>query len=160
MKKKKILKLSAISFVAILLLIQFIQPNKENPPVEKEQTIDALLQVPDSVLTVFKRSCYDCHSNETKWPLYASIAPVSWLISHDVTEGRRELNFSEWGKYKAKRQLKKLSEIADEIEGNSMPMPIYLPLHPDAKLSDSDRRLIVAWSRSEHDKMADTSDVK
>lgn len=159
MKKKQILKFVGIVIGVLFLVIQFYQPKRENPPVDQTQIIDVQLQVPDSVSTILKRSCYDCHSNETTWPFYSYIAPVSWLVSYDVIEGRKELNFSEWGKYKMKRQGRKLSEIASEIESGEMPMPKYTLVHHGAKLSEPEKTLLISWSKNEYKKMMGNADV-
>ncbi len=85
------MKKALIILIVILVAIQFIPVDKTNPPVTAE--LDAAMEI----ISVFKRSCYDCHSNETVWPWYSSIAPVSWLVTADVKEARKHLNFSEWG---------------------------------------------------------------
>lgn len=88
---------------------------------------------------LFHRACADCHSNETKWPLYARVAPVSWLVANDVHEGRSKLNVSEWN-----RPQKDAHEAAEELQKGAMPLPIYLPLHPRARLSAGEKAELVA----------------
>jgi hypothetical protein len=124
------------------LLIQFIPIDKNNPPVESEIPATA------EVRSILKRSCYDCHSNETIWPWYSRVAPISWLVIYDVKEGRKELNFSTWNKYTSSKQAKKLKEVGEEVEEGEMPLWIYLPTHPNAKLSSEDRKVLQAWSQS------------
>jgi hypothetical protein len=99
------------------------------------------------VQALLRRSCFDCHSNETQWPWYAQIAPVSLLIARDVKNGRKEVNFSMWEKFDEKRKARKLKEIAKEVEKGDMPLFYYLPLHPDAKLSAAERELIIRWAK-------------
>ncbi|MFO0598366.1 MAG: heme-binding domain-containing protein [Myxococcaceae bacterium] len=130
-----------LGVVAVLVLIQLLRPSHENPPVTGEIT------VPADVKAVLKRSCYDCHSNETVWPWYSNVAPISWLVARDVDEGREHLNFSEFASYEPGRAKKKLEEIELEVAGDEMPMAIYLPMHPDAKLSEADKKLIVDWAK-------------
>ncbi len=87
---------------------------------------------------LFKRACFDCHSNETVWPWYSNVAPASWMVQNDVDGGREHLNFSEWN-----REQRHAIDIADEVLHGDMPPGIYLPLHPEAKLSDADIKEIV-----------------
>ncbi|MCA9809938.1 MAG: heme-binding domain-containing protein, partial [Candidatus Dadabacteria bacterium] len=96
---------------------------------------------------IFQRACYDCHSNETKWPFYSYVAPFSWLVVKDVNEGRDELNFSSWERMSMTRQSKKRKEIWEEVDEGEMPLWYYLPLHPGAKLSEHDKNIIRKWSR-------------
>ncbi len=126
----------------VLVLIQLVRPAQTNPPVT------GVVQAPPEVMTLLKRSCWDCHSNESVWPWYAQVAPVSWLVARDVNGGRKHLNFSEWQGYEEGRKLKKLEEIAEEVEEGEMPMATYLPLHPEAKLTAAERSALVAWAKA------------
>ena len=128
-----------LSLLIALLGIQFVPVNRANPPVESEAP------APASVRAILRRSCYDCHSNETVWPWYSRIAPVSWLLARDVREGRRELNFSTWNQMTPERKAKKLNKSWKEIERGEMPMWFYLPLHPSARLSPADRNILRDW---------------
>jgi Haem-binding domain len=103
---------------------------------------------------ILTRACQDCHSNQTVWPWYSQIAPVSWLIVHDVNEGRGELNFSEWGRYTARRQDRKLKEICEQVERGKMPMPIYTFMHPQTKLTASDRKATCEWTAAARKNLA------
>ena len=126
--------------VIVLVGIQFIPVNRSNPPVEEE------IQVPPDVKGILKRACYDCHSNETIWPGYSRVAPVSWLLAWDVREGRDELNFSTWNRYAPKKRDKIIKEIWEEVQEGEMPPWFYLPLHPDARLSEGDRSVLRGWA--------------
>ena len=130
----------ATALIAGLALIQLVPVSRLNPPVESE------IVVPDELESTLRRACYDCHSNETKWPWYSKIAPVSWLVAHDVEEGRRELNFSAWGEYSAQKQDKKKKETAKEVAEGEMPPWYYTAMHPRARLTESDRVALRAWS--------------
>lgn len=105
----------------------------ENPPVDQEPAWDS-----PATRDLAQRACFDCHSNETTWPWYSHIAPVSWLVQHDVEEGREHLNFSDWAQ---KRQ--EIHEAAEEMEEGEMPMPIYLVLHSEAKLSPEEQKTLM-----------------
>jgi hypothetical protein len=134
------LKIAFILVGAIVIAIQFIPASRTNPPVTAE------LDAPVKVLSVFKKSCYDCHSNETEWPWYSYIAPVSWLVSRDVKDGRLHLNFSKWENLSRKDIVKMKEEIWDEIEKGNMPLWKYTILHPDANLTQEDKNLIRDWA--------------
>ncbi len=142
---KRILKITLIILVALFALIQFVRPDLNNPPVEASHTIFASMQVPPDVAALLRKSCFDCHSNETRWPFYSYVAPASWLVADDVKQGRRHLNFSEWGTYSARKQEAKLGKIREEVEEGGMPLPKYLLLHRDATLSQEDRKVIINW---------------
>jgi Haem-binding domain len=132
----------AVALGSAVVLMQVFRPDYTNPPVEGD------IAAPPEVASILRRACYDCHSNETTWPWYSQLAPVSWLVARDVTQGRRELNFSMWQGYPAKRKAKKLEEIASEVQEGEMPMAIYVPLHPQAKLSDADKAALVSWAKT------------
>ena len=102
--------------------------------------------LPDSVAMLLKNACYDCHSNETVFPWYSYVAPVSWLVNRDIRLGREHLNFSDWESKSKMDKASILGEIADEVELANMPMPIYIIMHPEAKLSTDERQLIIDWT--------------
>ena len=131
---------SLAAVAALLLAIQLIPVSRENPPVEQR------VPAPAPVVAVLERACYDCHSNETEWPWYSGVAPVSWLVAYDVAEGREHLNFSTWNRYDAGEQRKKREEVWEEVEEGEMPLWIYPPLHPEAELTSEDRKLLEQWA--------------
>ncbi|HEX2386889.1 MAG TPA: heme-binding domain-containing protein [Candidatus Binatia bacterium] len=130
-----------IVLVAALVAIQLVPVERANPPVESD------IATPDEVKRILRHSCYDCHSNETIWPWYARVAPMSWLIARDVKEGRRELNFSEWNKFTGGRRARKFKEIVEQVEQEKMPQWYYIVLHPDAKLPAADKATILKWAK-------------
>lgn len=130
-----------LGVVAALAVLSLVPLDRSNPPVTAE------IQAPAEVKAILRRSCWDCHSNETRWPWYAYVAPASFLVHHDVSEGRKHLNFSEWGGYQAARKAKRQEECGEEVEDGEMPMAVYLPLHPDAKLSEADKQVLEAWAK-------------
>jgi len=117
----------------IFIIVNFIPVDRSNPKVTNE------IKVHKGIIKILKESCYDCHSNETKWPLYSYIAPASWIVSGHVANGRRHLNFSEWDESKA---LKMYEEIKHEIDENEMPLKSYTFLHSEAILSENDKNAI------------------
>ena len=137
----------------ILVLVAFglIQFLGKRPPVVTGKGSADLIRtshVPQQVVTLLRTSCYDCHSNETHYPWYAHVAPVSWLVNRDVREGRKALNFSNWADLKLSRKLKMLNKIGREVDEGEMPMFVYPLMHRQAKLSAADRKLIVEWTES------------
>lgn len=132
---------SGLSVLAVLIVIQFIPVDTSNPPVTAD--------IPSSpeVKAVLRRACYDCHSNETRWPWYSRVAPASWLTARDVREGRAELNFSAWNEYSTQQRVKKIKESWEEVAEGEMPPWFYLPAHRDARLSAEDRVLLRDWAR-------------
>lgn len=134
------MKTKILLVVLLLLLgIQLVPADRSNPADH------APPNVPPELSAILERACFDCHSNRTRWPWYSRIAPVSWLVSRDVREGREHLNFSRWGTLTAREQAHLREEIAEEVAEGEMPPWFYTPLHPGAKLSDSDREVLFAW---------------
>jgi len=129
-----------IGLVILFIAIQFFSDRKTNPSVKAE--IDA----PTEVKSIFQRACYDCHSNQTKWPWYANIAPVSWLIVDDVDNGREQFNFTDWENLSKKDKAKLKEKIWEEIVNDEMPLWQYKLLHPEAKLTQKDKSLIRGWA--------------
>ncbi len=132
---KKILK-AGLAATAVLVLVQFIPYGKDhtNPPVVSEPKWDSM-----QTRELFMRACGDCHSNETKWPWYSKIAPVSWLVYYDVVEGREHFNVSMWGV----QEENEGDEAAEEVREGEMPLWPYLIAHPEARLSDDEKSALV-----------------
>ena len=146
---KKIL----LGLLGVLLIIQIIPANL--PEVMEVNNDDLLLNnsVPENIEWILQSSCYDCHSNETIYPWYSYVAPVSFLVSRDTRKGRKHLNFSEWQSLSKSDKAKALDEIGEEVGEGEMPMKIYPITHPDARLSDEQRKAIVAWAEEFADKL-------
>lgn len=129
---RKVLRLIVLSLAALLVIAQFVPYGRKhtNPPVRAEPTWDRPV-----TRELARRACFDCHSNETRWPWYSHVAPVSWLVQHDVDEGREDLNFSEWD-----RPYEEAGEAAETVLKHTMPPWTYLLAHPEANLTDAERR--------------------
>jgi len=136
MTLKKGIIFVVIAAFAAPLLIQFVPVwlLKTNPPVTAEPKWDS-----EQTRALAKRACFDCHSNETVWPWYSNVAPASWLIIFDTQRGRNALNFSQW----TSRQSRKAREVDETIRKNEMPPPIYLTTRPEARLTDSEKQLLM-----------------
>lgn len=132
-------------FIAFLLIQLYPKPAKNVSESTGTNDIAAVHQVPDNVLQVLKTSCYDCHSNNSVYPWYASIQPVALWLGNHINEGKSELNFSEFGKYSLRRQYRKLEEINEEVKENKMPLSSYTLIHRDATLNDEKKILLATW---------------
>ncbi|MBN1337573.1 MAG: heme-binding domain-containing protein [Deltaproteobacteria bacterium] len=131
--------------VVLLLLaigLQFVPVDRSNPPVVAD------FDGPNEVADRLRHACYDCHSRETRWPWYARVAPVSWLVSHHVKEGRQALDLSAWGEFGAVSRAAVAAEMVEEIQDGTMPPGLYLCLHPEARLGEADRVALGAWAAS------------
>jgi hypothetical protein len=107
------------------------------------------LQTPPEVAAILRRSCMDCHSNQTVWPWYSYVAPVSWLVERDVRGGRDHLNLSDWEQYTFKQREKILADIATVVKNREMPPPQYVAVHRHAGLSDTETDIVYGWARTE-----------
>jgi hypothetical protein len=135
-----------IVLAAGLVVSQAIRPDRTNPPTDPTKTIVAMTHPPANVLAILDKSCRDCHTNDTVWPWYTNVAPISWFVVGHVTEGRHELSFSNWADYDAALRAKRLAQMCDLVQRGEMPLPSYLLLHPDAALNDEERQAICDWT--------------
>jgi hypothetical protein len=154
----KILKAGGIGLAVLLIAIQFYRPERSNPVVDPAGDIAAQVPVPPAVQSILERSCFDCHSNRTRWPWYSNVAPASWLVAHDVNEGRKHLNFSEWGSYKKGKRVSRLDMMISEVDKGEMPIKNYLLLHGEAALTEADRDAFCAWAEQLSDSLTTTGD--
>lgn len=113
-----------------------------------------------AVLSIMQRSCQSCHSEQTEWPWYSYIAPMSWLIENDVRQGRNHMNLSRWQEYNGDKRQQLLSEVGVVVRSRKMPLPKYTLLHPGAKLTDAEVDRIYKWSRSERRRLRSVADGK
>ncbi len=143
---KRSLRIISISLIGFLILIQFVPNDLPENTTVNEQDLFETEQLPADIRQLLTKSCYDCHSNQTVYPWYSFIAPMSWLVAKDTRDGREKLNFSEWGSLKKRSKIKSLSEIAEEIESGNMPFPAYLIIHQDAKLDKNDKENLIKWT--------------
>lgn len=142
--KKTILKI----VIATLVIIQFFRIDKTTTPVDVTKDFISITKPPTKVAEIIKTSCYDCHSNQTNYPWYTNVAPLSWWIGHHIEEGKEHLNFSNWAAYSAKKADHKLEEFYEEVEKGKMPLASYTKLHAAAKLSSADKELLISWVKS------------
>jgi len=139
---RKLARWIALGLVGVFLLLQFKQARRSNPPVESE------INAPAEVAAILQRACYDCHSHETDWPWYAYVSPVSWWVVDHVEDGRGDLNFSQWPLLDFEELEHNFRDIDEQIAKGEMPLPKYLILHPEARLSEEDKEVLREWARS------------
>ncbi len=132
--------------VALAVGVQFVRPARTNPPEEFSRTIFADQVVWQNAPKSIERACMDCHSSRTRWPWYSNVAPSSWLVADDVAEGREHFDMSNWGTYTVSRKSALLEDISKLVKAHSMPLPIYIPLHPEARLTEQEREEICMWA--------------
>ncbi|TLP40982.1 heme-binding domain-containing protein [Arcobacter arenosus] len=135
------MKRALLIIFSILIIMQFFQVDKENKEIDTTLEIKA----PDNIMTMLKNACYDCHSNQTKWPWYSNIAPFSWAINTHVKDGRKALNFSTWEEYSLEEKNKKMKEVFRTAYA-SMPLSSYIRFHEEADLTREQRTQIRDWT--------------
>lgn len=136
-----------MALILLLVVIQFFQINKTNPVVDKNLDFINSFKPSAQVAIQIKTSCYDCHSNDTEYPFYAYVQPFGWFLEGHIEEGRRKLNFSEFGTYDTKKQAHKLDEAVELIEKKEMPLSSYTSMHESAALSEEQRVMLIDYFR-------------
>ena len=139
------LKKIILSTIAVLVLIQLISIDKSVPKTDKRIALNA----PEKVMNILKKSCYDCHSYETKWPWYSDIAPVSFFVSSHVKKGRKAINFSIYDEIGAKRKIKRLERAVITVNNERMALPSYVSAHEEAKLNKEEKKILIEWLKEE-----------
>ena len=140
------IKKIALGLLIVFVALQFIRPTRNSSTIPSTNDIRTAYVVPENVLKVFEKSCYDCHSNNSAYPWYTNIQPIGLWMQQHVDEGKDELNFSEFKSYSIKRQLKKMKEIRNEINEDEMPLSSYLIIHRDANLNNEQKKNIIDWT--------------
>lgn len=148
---KKILRRSFQVLLLAFIIIQFFRPTKNRSEGISENDITKKYKVPMDVLDILQTSCYDCHSNNTKYPWYAEIQPVAWWLNSHIKDGKRGLNFSEFVSYRIKKQYKRLADINEQIKDDEMPLNSYLWIHRYAKLNEQQKLTITNWANALRD---------
>lgn len=141
---KKILFWAVIVFVAI----QLIPVDRTNEPVDKKNNFVDIYNAPPEIRTILKNACYDCHSNETNYPKYAYVAPISWAVKDHINEGKDHLNFSVWGTYNKDIKSNAVEKSIQTIENYQMPLPSYIQYHPKSNLTKRQRQELANYFRT------------
>ncbi|MDB6115389.1 MAG: hypothetical protein JWQ62_2334 [Lacunisphaera sp.] len=150
---KKFFRRAALVLLVLLGAMQFWHPARNVAASPGPNDINVRHPVPPRVQALLQRACYDCHSNNTHYPWYASVQPVSWWLTSHVNDGKRHLDFSEYGAYPPKRAASKAGAIADEVDQHSMPLTSYTWMHPEARLTPEEIKLIVDWAEGLQDEL-------
>ena len=141
---KKIL----LGLVVLVLAAQFIRPARNLSAEAGPNDINVKRPVPTEVQAILTRACYDCHSNNTKYPRYAEVQPVRWWLDDHISHAKGHLNFSVFGTYTAKQIAKKAAEIVEELAEHKMPLKSYTWMHPEARLTPEERKLVSDWAKT------------
>ncbi len=149
MLKSITLKKVSLALIILIVVSQFFQIDKTNPPIDAAQDYIVVSNVPLPIQNTLKTACYDCHSHETAYPWYTSIAPVSWWVKQHINDGRKHLNFSIWGTYSAKKADHKLEECIEMLEEHEMPLDSYTWMHAEAKITTEQRQALVNWVKQQ-----------
>ena len=147
----RLLKGTGLFLLLTFGAIQFFIPDRN---ISKGPSPNAITKlVPPELQDLLQNACYDCHSNHTHYPWYVKIQPIAWFMSHHITEGKKELNFDEFGTYSGRRQLSKLKSIAGSVKDASMPLSSYTFMHNKARLSETEKELIIDWALKTKDSL-------
>ena len=145
---KKALRSAALGLLVAFMAVQFIRSPRNAGISEGPSSIGTVHPVPADVRQILSRACYDCHSDKTHYPWYASVQPVGWWLNRHVTAGKGELNFSAFATYNTKRAVRRLQAVADEVTERRMPLKSYLLMHGEAKLTAADIALVARWAEN------------
>lgn len=148
----KIFKRILLVLLVALIAIQFVRPAK-NESTDKSKHISTLYAVPADVNTILTKACNDCHTNNTLYPWYASVQPVTWWLDDHIKEGKSHLNFDDYSTYSLRKQYHKMEEVIEQVKEKEMPLNSYTWVHRDAKLSDEERVALTTWAQTVMDTM-------
>jgi len=146
---KKVLKIIVLVLAVAFIAAQFFRPNRTAPFEVPAESLEGSTAVPADVSTILNRSCADCHSYRTNYPWYSNVSPASWFLQNHINDGRNELNLSVWNTYPARKKIRKLDEICEQVRDGEMPLPSYLWIHWDANMQPGDADALCAWTESE-----------
>ena len=141
-----------ILLAILVLLIQFIRPNRNEGKVYTSSDITYAVEVPDDVKIILDKACNDCHSNFTNYDglWYLNIQPIGWWINHHIEEGKQHLNFSDFNTYSIKKKAHKMEEIAEQVQEGEMPMESYTWMHSESKLTEEEKNILINWANKSY----------
>ena len=155
MKRKLIW--TGVSLAVVFALLQLANPPRTNPPAPPGHDVSATNPPPPEIAALLHAACYDCHSDQTKWPWYSHVAPVSWLVASDVRNGRARINFSDWPNEHPDWAARRWEDISDELDHREMPPAKYTLLHPAARLTGAQRQELIQWADAQAAKLKSSS---
>lgn len=138
-------KIISLALLICFVIIQFFQPDRSKKVSGNELAFSTIYKVPPQVQQLMQNACYDCHSNETKYPWYTYVQPAGWLLNKHIHDGREQLNLSEFGNNTSRKRISKIKEMTNEVKNDDMPMYSYTIIHKDARLQAADKELLVSW---------------
>lgn len=141
----KIVKIIALVLLVAFIGIQFIPTTPNQSDLVPETDFMLVNDVPEIIKKKLQVSCYDCHSNNTRYPWYNKIQPVTWFLEDHIKEAKAELNFNEWDSLSSRRKASKLRSIIKQIESGEMPLDSYTILHKDAKFSEAEVEEMISF---------------
>ncbi len=153
---KRIIRVALFAVAAALVTVQFFRPAKNIAPTTGDDFI-GLYRPPTEVEQTLRVACYDCHSNQTRYPWYAEVMPLGWWLDDHIVEAKKELNFSEFGSYRIRRKFRKFEEMAEQVKLEEMPLASYRAIHFDASLSAAQKEGFIAWVESMRDTIRATT---
>jgi hypothetical protein len=148
------IKKISIALLIVLVVIQFIRPAHNSSAAVPSKQVSAVVSVPDSVKQILEVACYDCHSNNTRYPWYSNIQPVGWWLANHVKDGKRAVNFDEFASYDLDEQKHKMKDVNKSIDKGFMPLKSYLIIHKDAVLTDAQKKQLLNWSRAASEELS------
>ena len=149
-----ILKKILLLLLVVFLAIQFIQPARNTNGQALPTDISKVVSVPENVQSLLQTACYDCHSNHTNYPWYTYVQPVGWILHNHIINGKKELNFNDFGSYSKRRRQSKLKAIADQVRDDEMPLSSYRFMHKKARLTKDEKAMIINWVNNTKDSLS------
>ena len=143
------LKFVGLGLIAVLIVLQFFQPERNNAPIDPELDMLELLAPPEPVADLIRDACYDCHSNQTNYPWYNRISPVSLYLYKHIKKGKEDLNFSEYGLLDKADKIGEFADFCDAVDAGSMPLQSYMLIHKDARLTQEERETLCNWTEKQ-----------
>lgn len=150
---RRSVKIVGALLLALLLVLQFFQPNHNNTPVDPEQDLLMLTSPPEEIAGLIKNACYDCHSGQTVYPWYSKISPVSWYLQKHISIGKKEVNYNNFGSLDKVEKIGALSKACDVVDAGTMPLQSYGLIHKNARLTSEQKSAFCSWTEEEALKM-------
>jgi hypothetical protein len=142
-------KIAGLGLFAVLIVMQFFQPETNDAPLIPEQDMLSLISPDEDIAILVRNACYNCHSNQTVYPWYSRVAPVSWYLDKHIRDGKAELNFSDYGELDKADKIGMFADFCDVLDAGTMPLRSYMMIHANARLSDEQRVLLCEWTEAE-----------
>ena len=146
---KKPIRNAGFGLLAILVILQLFQPDRNMGETGSGDNIVAVTGMPEELANMFRNSCFDCHSNHTEYPWYSYVSPISWYLESHIRKGQDHMNLDNFGKLEKNRKIGVLAEICDEVETGSMPLKSYLLIHRNAVIGEKEKEAVCSWTETE-----------